>query len=215
MPVRVSRASSVIVHRVPPAATDRFLALQDGFARAIEAFPGYQGTDVYPPAGTGSAQWVVVIHFADPDALRAWLDSAARAELVRTVRRDIGEFEVRTMPTGFGAWFADRAGDRETDRPPGWKMVMAVVLGLFPTVMLIGLAVSPFTHPRGPAVATLIGNALSVTALQYAVMPALTRALGPWLHANASHQRAKSAAGVVLILALLIGLALLFRQITG
>jgi hypothetical protein len=40
MAVRVPRATSVIVHRVPPAAADRFLALQDGLTRAAEAFPG-------------------------------------------------------------------------------------------------------------------------------------------------------------------------------
>jgi uncharacterized protein len=213
MPVRVSRASSVIVHRVPPAAAERFLALQNDFTRLAEAFPGYQGTEVYPPPEPVGTEWVVLIHFADDAALRGWLDSAVRAEWVEKVRNEVGEFRIETLSGGFGSWFTG-AVPHPDDTPPGWKMVLTVLLGLYPTVILLTLTLGRVTDPLGLAVGMLIGNALSVSILQYAVMPVLTRVLGPWLRANARSRRA-SVAGAAVVLLLLAGLTLLFRQVAG
>jgi antibiotic biosynthesis monooxygenase (ABM) superfamily enzyme len=215
VPVHVSRASSVIVHHVPAGAVDRFLALQEGFTQAVEAFPGYQGTDVYPPADPKEAEWVVLIHFTDAASLKGWLDSPIRAEWVAKVRKEIGEFRLKTLPTGFGTWFAGLAGEPAVGLPPGWKMALTVLLGLYPTVLLLTLTVGKLTSPLGMAVAMLIGNALSVSILQWGLMPVLTRIFGPWLHANPPTQRAKSLAGVAVIAALLAGFTIGFRQITG
>ena len=214
MTVNVSRASSVIVHRVPPAAADRFLAIQDEFTRAAGAFPGYQSTEVYPPADPTGTEWVVLIHFADAAALRGWLDSPARAEWVEKVRSQVGEFRLETLPDGFGSWFTGPAVD-PADLPPGWKMVLVVLLGLYPTVILLSLTIGRVTDPLGLAVGMLIGNALSVSILQYAVMPVLTRVFGPWLRANSPGRGTASVAGAGIILTLLAGLTVLFRQLTG
>jgi antibiotic biosynthesis monooxygenase (ABM) superfamily enzyme len=200
---------------VPPAAADRFLALQDGFTRAVEAFPGYQGTDVYPPADPKAAEWVVLIHFTDAASLKRWLDSPVRAEWVVKVRKEIGEFRLKTLTSGFGTWFAGLADEPAANLPPGWKMVLTVLLGLYPTVLLLTLTVGKVTSPLGMAVAMLIGNAMSVSILQWGLMPVLIRAFDPWLHANAPTQRVKSLAGVAVIAALLAGLTVGFRQITG
>jgi uncharacterized protein len=215
MSVRVSRASSVIVHRVPPAMAERFVALQDSLTATVEAFAGYQGTDVYPPADPTGNEWVVVIHFADADSLQLWLNAPVRTEWVKKVRQEVGDFRLETLPTGFGSWFVGRKNEADSKLPPGWKMVVIVLLGLYPTVLLLTLTVGPVTAPLGLAIAMLIGNALSVSILQYAVMPILTRIFGLWLHANASAQRLTSAAGLGVILLLLGGLTVLFRQITG
>jgi LPXTG-motif cell wall-anchored protein len=61
----------------------------------------------------------------------------------------------------------------------------------------------------------LIGNALSVSILQWGVMPALTALLGRWLKTNASQNSILSIAGLCLLLLLLAALALVFRQVTG
>src|SRR5918993_277853 len=50
MEVRGSWACSVIVHRVPPDGADRFMEWQRGITRVAGGFPGYRGTDIYPPA---------------------------------------------------------------------------------------------------------------------------------------------------------------------
>jgi antibiotic biosynthesis monooxygenase (ABM) superfamily enzyme len=211
--VRISRASAVVVQRVPAAGADWFLEWQRGIAVAAERFAGYRGTDVYPPADGGRDEWVVVIHFDDEKSLRGWLDSPARAGWVEKLRGRLGTFELKALPGGFGPWFAGLA--RGPAAPPSWKMVLTVLLGLYPTVMLLTLFPGRFTRPLGLALAMLIGNALSVSILQWFVMPVLTTLLAPWLRPPADKQRVYSLAGLVLVLVLLAGLALLFRQVTG
>jgi antibiotic biosynthesis monooxygenase (ABM) superfamily enzyme len=94
-------------------------------------------------------------------------------------------------------------------------MVLVVLLGLYPTVMLLTLFPGPYTQPLGLAVAMLIGNALSVSILQWGVMPVLSQAAASWLKANAAGQRAYSLAGLAVILGLLAGVTWFFQRITG
>jgi len=213
--VRVCRASAVILQRVPAAAAERFLQWQRGVTRAAETFAGYRGTDVYPPADGPQGDWVAVIHFDDEAALQRWLTSPVRQERVDQLRREIGDFRLTTLAGGFGAWFAGLARGPGNALPPSWKMALTVLLGLYPTVLLLTLFVGPYTNPLGLALGMLIGNALSVTILQWAVMPVLTALLGPWLKANGKQQSALSICGFFLILLLLAGLTLLFRLVSG
>jgi antibiotic biosynthesis monooxygenase (ABM) superfamily enzyme len=213
--VRICRASAVVVQRIPATAADWFLEWQRGITGAAEAFAGYLGTDVYPPAEGQADAWVVVLHFEDETALSQWLSSPVRAEWVEKLRAKLGDFEVRRLPGGFGAWFAGLPRGLGEPPLPSWKMALTVLLGLYPTVMLLTLFPGRYTASLGLAAAMLIGNALSVALLQWAVMPVLTTLLAPWLHARADRQRALSVAGVVLIVLLLAGLMFLFRQVTG
>jgi antibiotic biosynthesis monooxygenase (ABM) superfamily enzyme len=214
MEIRSERTSSVIVHRVPAASADRFLEWQRGISQAAEGFPGYRGTDVYPPADRRDREWVAVIHFENPVALQDWLDSPARSEWVAKLSSEIRDFRLRTLPNGFNRWFVGLV-DGPGDAPPSWKMALTVLLGLYPTVMILGLVVVPHTSPLGLALSMLIGNALSVSILQWAVMPALNVLLGPWLHASEARGKAFSAGGLGLVLLLLAGLAVVFRQMSG
>src|SRR5262249_15993431 len=91
-----------------------------------------------------------------------------------------------------------------------WKMVLTVLLGLYPTVMLLTLFPGPITSHLGYAVSLLIGNALSVSILQWAVMPVLTNVFKPWLHAN-EKQSSLTTRPLILILALIAVLTALFH----
>jgi len=188
---------------------------QRGVTGAAEGFAGYRDTDVYPPADNLRDEWVVVIHFDDEKSLQGWLDSSVRAQWVEKLRAQVGNCELKALPGGFGSWFAGLAEGSDRTHPPSWKMALTVLLGLYPTVMLLTLFPGPYTEPLGLALAMLIGNALSVSILQWAVMPMLNTLLAPWLKANSEQQRAVSVGGLILILILMVGLALLFRQVTG
>jgi hypothetical protein len=212
--VCVSRASAVVVQRIPPAAADWFLDWQRSVTAAAEGFAGYRATEVYPPANGSGGEWVVVIHFDDEELLQQWLDSAVRARWLQLLREKVGDFELKTLPGGFGFWFAGQTRNPDAP-PPSWMMALTVLLGLYPTVMLLTIFVGPHTSPLGLALSMLIGNALSVSILQWGVMPILTRMLAPWLHADGSRKKVISTAGLCLILLLLAGLAGLFRQVTG
>jgi antibiotic biosynthesis monooxygenase (ABM) superfamily enzyme len=213
--VHISRASAVVVQHVPAALADWFMEWQRGATAAAEGFAGYRGTDVYPPGDSGRDEWVVVINFDDEKSLQEWLGSPVRAQWVEKLQAQVGDFELKALPGGFGPWFAGLSQGPEGAPPPSWKMALAVLLGLYPTVMLLTLFPGPYTEPLGLAFAMLIGNALSVAILQWAVMPVLNILLVPWLKANSHKQRAFSVGGFLLILVLLAGLALLFRQVTG
>jgi antibiotic biosynthesis monooxygenase (ABM) superfamily enzyme len=215
MEVRGSWASSVIVHRVPPDGAEGFMQWQRGITGVAERFPGYRGTDLYPPAEDRRAEWVAVIHFDGPEHLGRWLDSPERSEWTAKLPGEAGSFRLKTLPTGFGTWFDGLVGEPEPGLPPSWKMALTVLLGLYPTVMLLGIFVGPYTSAYGLALSMLIGNALSISTLQWAVMPVLNTLLGPWLHAKPDGGKALSIGGLALILLLLGALAFLFHRVTG
>jgi uncharacterized protein len=215
MEVRGSRASAVVVQRVPAASVDWFLEWQRGVTGAAEGFAGYRVTDVYPPTEGQRDEWVVVIQFDDEKSLQGWLDSSVRAQWVKKLQSQVGDFELKAIPGGFGPWFAGLAHGPERTPPPSWKMALTVLLGLYPTVMVLTLFPGPYMQPLGLAFAMLIGNALSVSILQWAVMPVLNSLLAPWLEANSEKKRALSIGGLLLIIVLLTGLTILFRQVTG
>jgi hypothetical protein len=215
MQVHGAQASSVIVHCLPPERVERFLELQRGITQAAEGFRGYEATDVYPPTDSQDANWVVVVHFDGPATLQLWLDSPVRAEWVEKLRNEMGNFRLKSLPTGFAAWFAGLVNDPKGELPHSWKMALTVLLALYPTVMLLAISVGSYLSPLGQAVSMLISNALSVSVLQWAVMPMLEKLLGPWLRANQERQTAYSLGGYVLILGLLGGMAFLFRLMNG
>lgn len=210
----VAKASAAIVQHVPPAAVEGFKKWQAGVTSAAAAFPGYEGTDLYPPSGNQSEQWVTVIHFQNDASLRQWINSPIRAEWVARLRSTVGDFELKTLTGGFSAWFAGvRTASKQP--PPGWKMALTVLFGLYPTVMLLHIFVEPHISGRGFAASMLVGNAISVCILQWLVMPALTKVLAPWLAANEKRQQALSIGGLVVLAVLLAGMAILFHPVTG
>ena len=215
MDIRGARVSTVVVQRVPADREQRFLECQRGLTQAAERFPGYKGTELYPPADDWHHDWVAVIHFNDQESLRRWIDSPERAEWIKTLRADIGDFQLKTLPSGFGAWFAGLETGPEGKPPPSWKIAMTVLLGLYPTVMVLALLLGGYLSPLGMAVSMLISNTLSVAMTQWVVIPPLMNALGPWLRANSSDKRVLSFGGLVLIWLLLGGLAFLFRAVAG
>jgi antibiotic biosynthesis monooxygenase (ABM) superfamily enzyme len=207
-----SDASSVIVHHVAPGNFDRFMQWQEGITAAVEQFPGYRSTEVYPPIDDSHSQWVIVIHFDDRQSLDGWLDSPVRTEWVGKLDRNIADYQLKRLNEGFGPWFANEFCESANQAPPGWKMALSVLLGLYPTVMLLTIFVGPHTSRFGLAVSLLIANAMSVSILQWIVMPVLTRVLKPWLNAPVTKSRfGITVAGLAAIAAALAGMAVLFR----
>lgn len=212
--VHAARASTVITQHVPPGASDAFLEWQRGVSAAAGEVPGYQTTEIYPPAG-GQEPWVIVLHFDDPKALRDWLDSPRRAEWLAKIPREFRDFRLKTLPSGFGAWFAGTVEGSEVPLPPKWKMALTILLTLYPTVMLLSIFVGPHANPLGLAVSMLVSNVMSVSILQWVVQPALDPVLGPWLRANEGKQRAYSLGGLAVLLLLLGGMTLMFHLVAG
>jgi antibiotic biosynthesis monooxygenase (ABM) superfamily enzyme len=204
--IRGARASSVIVQRIPPDAADAFLQWQGGISIEAAKFPGYQTTEVFPPSDQ-HGEWVAIIHFDDSKLLQDWLDSPQRAAWVAKLPCETRDFRLKTLPSGFGAWFTGLDNDSAL---PHWKKFLTVVFGLYPTVALLSMFLSPHTQRFGPAIAILIGNVASVSFLEWLGMPVISRVLGPWLRANGKEGRVRTSVGLLLIAGALGLMAFLF-----
>ncbi len=209
--VRSGRASSVIVQRVAPESADVFMEWQHGVTADSAKFPHYQATEIYPPQGT-QEEWVVIIHFDDAQSLQNWLDSPQRAGWVAKLPCETRDFRMQMLPSGFGGWFAGL--DQQAKRLPHWKMALTVLFGLYPTVMVLSMFMLPYTQRFGTAVAILLGNAASVSFLEWLGMPVISRFLNPWLHANDKDGKVLSLIGGILIVGALGLMTFLFYLIT-
>jgi uncharacterized protein len=212
--VRGARASSVVAQRVDPASVEVFMDWQRGITAAAAEFPGYQVTEIYPPVGQ-QEEWVVILHFDDPRTLQSWLDSPTRADWLAKRPCETRDYRLKTLPSGFGAWFAGLTDASGGAMPPSWKIALSVLLPLYPTVMVLAILGIPPPGWFGLAVTMLIGNVLSISILQWAVSPALNVVLAPWLRANGRDGRRVTLIGLVLILATLGVMTALFSLIAG
>jgi antibiotic biosynthesis monooxygenase (ABM) superfamily enzyme len=210
--VRGARASSVIVQRIPAHAAEAFMEWQRAITLEAAKFPGYQTTEIYPPA-TEQDEWVVVLHFDNSNNLQAWLDSSKRAEWMAKLPCEARNYRLKMLPSGFGPWFA---GLGDGGLPSHGKMILSVLLALYPIVMLLTILVSPHTISwLGLAVAMLINNAVGVVILEWGT-PALNRfVLAPWLRARGPEGLRVTVIGTAIILAVLGVMAVLFRLVTG
>jgi antibiotic biosynthesis monooxygenase (ABM) superfamily enzyme len=211
--VRGKRASSVIVQRIDPKSVEVFMGWQRGITAAAAEFPGYQTTEIYPPEGQ-QQEWVVILHFDDQQSLQGWLSSPKRVEwTTKKLPREISDFQVKTLPSGFGPWFAGLTDDGAP--LSHWKMILTVLFALYPTVMLLALFLVPYVSRFGLAVAMLISNAASVCFLEFVGTPLTRYLLRPWLRASWKEKRMVSVVGLVLVLTSLATMAVLFSIVTG
>jgi antibiotic biosynthesis monooxygenase (ABM) superfamily enzyme len=211
--VRGPRASSVIVQHIDPGDMAAFMEWQRGITAAAAEFPGYQTTEIYPPLDH-QTEWVVIVHFDDDKSLQSWLDSPRRAEwIAKKLPPQVRGFRLKMLPSGFGPWFAGLTADGGP--LPHWKMILTVLLGLYPTVMLLAIFLSPLTQRLGMSVAMLLSNAASVCFLEFVGTPVACYLLRPWLRAGGKEGRWLLLVGSLLILTALGVMTALFRLIAG
>ncbi|MET8211342.1 antibiotic biosynthesis monooxygenase [Streptomyces sp. NPDC005373] len=83
MGIRASGSATVVTSQKVRAGLDEeYDRWQEKVNRAVRDFDGFKGTETYPPGTGEDHEWVVVFRFAGTDQLTAWLDSAARRELL-------------------------------------------------------------------------------------------------------------------------------------
>ncbi|MEW1654712.1 antibiotic biosynthesis monooxygenase [Streptomyces sp. NPDC093707] len=79
-------ATVVISQKVRAGRADDYRRWQERTNETVRGFPGFEGTELYPPEATGENEWVVVFRFAHLDQLSTWLDSEARRALIEQGR---------------------------------------------------------------------------------------------------------------------------------
>lgn len=204
-----SRVSAIIVQKIAPEKTNAFLTWQQEITNATKAFAGYERTEVFPPIAEIQDEWVTIVHFQSNEALDKWLKSDTRAALNGRFNEEFGEFDLRKVASGLGFWFA--AGT--SGGPPGWKMVLTVLFALYPSVVLVSVAVLPLLKGWSFAEKMLLANLMTVSMLQYLIMPVLRKYLAWWHAPPEGKERNYTVAGTALLIVLLGAMALVFNTL--
>lgn len=168
----------------------------------IEAqFPGYQGVYIQSPGADQDGNWITILRFDTPEHLDAWLTSNERKEILKECESMVDTLQSHRVASPFAGWFAN-ISSATGKAPPVWKQTMLVLLVLFPIVMLELRFLSPLTQSFNSAIATFIGNAISVTLISWPVMPLAIRALGWWLEPRGENFFRTTIKGALVVIAL-------------
>ncbi len=201
-----SHASAIITTRVAPEEEDAFLEWQTRIGATQASFDGFDGYRLQRPIADVQPDWVAILRYDTEEHMRAWLESPERRALIEENRTFGAHARVRVVRSGFDAWFKVPDGSPSSPAPT-WKQTMLVLLVLYPIVFLFGLWVQDpvLLHNGLPFwLALFIGNAVSVAALGWILVPAANRIFGWWLYPSGPDPRRTSLVGVVLVVGLYI-----------
>lgn len=199
------RVTAIVTQRIDPEKTDDFLKWQKEISHATSTYEGYDHTDLFPPVPGIQEEWVTVIHFKSNAHLDHWLHSETRAAFKKQFEEQFGYFELRKVATGLGFWFQG-AGAKAAP----WKMVLTVVLALYPSVMLLNVVMFPHLTFLPLPARLLVGNLCTVSMLQWLIMPHLTKSLGWWYQPVPSKKLRTDLLGLGLVAFILTGILCLF-----
>jgi uncharacterized protein len=171
---------SAFRHDVTAGKESDFLAIQGRLATTSAKFPGYEGTVLLPP-DVGN-EWLSILRYRTAAQLSGWLRSPERDTALPGLRSSLTKgFSAVSNTTPFATTV--RVQDGRTLMTPNWKSAMLVLLVLYPTVMVLSRFFGPVLDHAGaePWLALWVSQIVSVSALQWWLMPGVTRPFRTWL----------------------------------
>ncbi|MFF8860790.1 antibiotic biosynthesis monooxygenase [Streptomyces sp. NPDC015139] len=170
----------VVTHRVPPHQVDDFLAWQQHMVQEESKFEGFRGTELFRPVEGLQEEWTTLYRYDSAEHLDAWLTSPQRREILAEGEK-FSAYRLHTIDNSFGSWFAfDSTGEEAPPPPSETRTSLAIWVGLYPTVVLLTLALSPLHLPLW--IGLLVGNLLSSLLMSFLTMPYYVNPLlGRWL----------------------------------
>ncbi|NWF26379.1 antibiotic biosynthesis monooxygenase [Streptomyces sp. PKU-EA00015] len=180
----------VVSHRVHPDHVDEFLDWQRRMSREESNFEGFRGTEFFRPIEGLQDEWTTLYRFDSAEHLDAWLTSPERQEVLAEGEK-FSDFKLRTIDNSFGSWFAFKENGKEAPPPSETKTAIAVWVGLYPTVVLLTLVLSPLKMPLW--LGLLVGNLLSSFVMSFLTMPYYVNPLlKRWLRPSPDEPAAKT-----------------------
>ncbi|MFI6250586.1 antibiotic biosynthesis monooxygenase [Streptomyces sp. NPDC051016] len=181
----------VVTHHVRPKQVDDFLDWQRRMVQEESRFEGFRGTELFRPVEGLQEEWTTLYRYDSAEHLEAWLTSPERREILAEGEK-FSDFTLRTIDNSFGSWFAFEGNGKEAPPPPSeTRTSLAIWVGLYPTVVLLTLALSPL-HLR-LWIGLLIGNLLSSFLMSFLTMPYYVNPLlGRWLRPPPDEPAARS-----------------------
>lgn len=218
---RAFYSTVVLEFIVPNGNKAAFRKWHNALIRAARQHEGFARNDLCPPlqCANGVVKWYSIVHFDTPNHLNDWLNSHDREHLIETGRNVFENYKFKSFTTGLEGWFSAEAGEeRSSLGPPPWKQVLAVVLGLYPLVMIQTKLYSSFDSLRSlqsaaPALITLVNNIIVSSLLTWIVMPQITKRLRFWLQPafRASEQKTDLLGTAIVFVSLVFMISLFSR----
>lgn len=220
-PPAAEAVTAVISHRVLPGREPQFVRWHAKLRKAQEKSPGCMGDELFRPVPGVQENWVSIVRFDTREHLENWLTSAARRKLLDEGRDTYASYDVQQIASAFSGWFRfgrdSGTATGATTAPPNWKQAMCVLLGLYPTVMVLNLTAGKALQAADAPgyLALFISNVLSVSILTWAVMPLINRVLEFWLVPGAAAPRRTHVLGALAVVLGYAALLALFGSTVG
>jgi uncharacterized protein len=198
-------------HQLVAGKTAEFLESQRELAGAARGFSGYEGTVLF----VDGEEALSVLRFRTDRHLAGWMSSGQREAALPGLRSSLtAEFAPVSGTTAFGTTVRSDGG--RMLMTPNWKSVMLVLLVLYPTVMLLSRFLGPVLDSLGaePWLSLWLSQVISVTAMQWWLMPWASKPFRRWLDPVDGAGRRSSLAGAAVILLLYAATLLLFDSVT-
>jgi antibiotic biosynthesis monooxygenase (ABM) superfamily enzyme len=202
-----------VSHRVSPENVAEFLEWQERLRLAESKFPGFRGSELFRPVAGVQDEWTALYRYDSADDLDKWLISDERRALLAEGER-FSDYHSRTIDNSFGSWFAFDERGHQAPPPSDFKTAIAVWVGLYPTVVLLTLMVSPLHMPLW--LGMLIGNLMSSFAVSYLAMPYYVNPLlKRWLRPPSEVPKARTnLQGIAIVIGLNLFWVVVFYLVT-
>ena len=180
-------SSLVTEHIVPQGRDFPFKRWHNNLVETSKKYNGFLRCDLCPPliCKDRVVKWYYIIHFDSPEHLNQWMESSDRKQLLESGQEIFSAYRFKSFTTGLEGWFSALAGNSEYKGlgPPRWKQILAVVLALYPVVMMQAIAFSVFGIMQSWSLASsmIVNNLITSTILSLFVMPFVSKRLSFWL----------------------------------